>query len=65
MYPAAMLVSQHWLVVILGLPGIICMDYITRTADEQLVEKFGEDYAEYMGEVPRLNILSGIVRKLR
>jgi protein-S-isoprenylcysteine O-methyltransferase Ste14 len=65
MYPAAMLVSQHWLILILGLPGIVSMDQITRTADEQLVEKFGEEYAQYMGEVPRLNILAGMVRKFK
>jgi protein-S-isoprenylcysteine O-methyltransferase Ste14 len=64
-YPAAMLVSQHWLIVILGVLGIIGMDQIIRMADEQLVEKFGVDYEAYMQEVPRLNILLGIARKLK
>jgi hypothetical protein len=41
------------------------MDQITRMADEQLVERFGVDYETYMQEVPRLNILLGIVRKLK
>jgi protein-S-isoprenylcysteine O-methyltransferase Ste14 len=63
-YPAAMLVSQHWLIVILGVIGIVSMDQITRMADEQLVKKFGEDYKTYMQEVPRLNVILGIVRKL-
>ena len=63
-YPAAMLVSQHWLIVILGVIGIVSMDQITRMADEQLVEKFGVDYETYKQEVPRLNILLGIVWKL-
>jgi protein-S-isoprenylcysteine O-methyltransferase Ste14 len=60
-----MLVSQHWLIVILGVLGIASMDQITRMADEQLVEKFGADYETYMQEVPRLNILLGIARKLK
>jgi protein-S-isoprenylcysteine O-methyltransferase Ste14 len=64
-YPAAMLVSQHGLIVILGVLGIVSMDQITRMADEQLVERFGIDYETYMQEVPRLNILLGIVRKLK
>ena len=64
-YPAAMLVSQHWLIVILGVIGIVSMDQIARMADEQLIEKFGIDYETYMQEVPRLNILLGIVRKLK
>jgi protein-S-isoprenylcysteine O-methyltransferase Ste14 len=64
-YPAAMLVSQHWLIAILGVIGIVSMDQITRRADEQLVEKFGADYKMYRQEVPRLNIVWGIVRKLK
>jgi protein-S-isoprenylcysteine O-methyltransferase Ste14 len=64
-YPAAMLVSQHWLIVILGVLGIVSIDQITKTADEQLVKEFGVDYETYMQEVPRLNILLGIVRKLK
>lgn len=60
-YPAAMLVSQHWLIGILAVIGILSMDRITRMADEQLLQKFGTDYQAYMQEVPRLNILLGIV----
>ena len=63
-YPAAMLVSQHWLIVILGVSGIASIDQLTRTADEELVEKFGIDYETYIQEVPRLNIIKGIFRKL-
>ena len=65
MYPAAMLASQHWLIVILGVLGLVSIDQIARMADEQLVEKFGLDYETYMQQVPRLNILLGIVRKLK
>ncbi len=64
-YPAAMLVSQHWLIVILGVLGIVSIAQITRMADEQLVEKFGVDYEAYMQAVPRLNILLGIARQLK
>ena len=60
-YPAAMLVSQHWLIVILGVIGMVSMDQITRMADEELVKKFGEDYETYMQEVPRLNVILGII----
>jgi len=64
-YPAAMLVSQHWLITILGVIGIVSIDQITRMADEQLVEKFETDYETYMQKVPRLNIVLGIVQKLK
>ena len=65
MYPAAMAVSQHWLIVVLGVIGMVSIDRITRTADDQLVEKFGTEYEAYKEEVPRLNVILGILRKLK
>lgn len=64
-YLAAMLVSQHWLMVGLGLIGMASMLQIVRNADSQLVAKFGPEYESYMEEVPRLNIVVGIARKLK
>lgn len=64
MYPAAMLVSQHWLIVIVGVVGIASMDWITRLADKRLVKKFGTDYQGYIQQVPRMNILLGLFWKL-
>jgi protein-S-isoprenylcysteine O-methyltransferase Ste14 len=63
-YPAAMLVSQHWLIVVLGVIGMASIVQITRLADGQLIAKFGPEYEMYMEEVPRLNIIVGIGRKL-
>ncbi len=64
-YPAAMMVSQHWLIVGLGVIGMASMIQITINADIQLVAKFGPEYESYMKEVPRLNIILGIARKLK
>ena len=64
-YPAAMLVSQHWLIVGLGVIGMASMVQITRNADTQLVAKFGPEYENYMEEVPGLNIILGIAQKLK
>ena len=64
-YPAAMMVSQHWLIVSLGVIRMASMIQITRNADIQLVAKFGPEYENYMKEVPRLNIIFGIARKLK
>ena len=64
-YPAAMMVSQHWLIVGLGLIGMASMNQITKNADTQLAAKFGSEYENYMEEVPRLNIILGLVRKLK
>jgi protein-S-isoprenylcysteine O-methyltransferase Ste14 len=64
-YPAAMLVSQHWVIIVLGSIGMAAMVQITKAADQELIEKFGPAYEQYMQQVPRLNLLLGIVRKLR
>ena len=63
MYPAAMLVSQHWPVILLGAAGAGSMLAICREADRELAGKFGASYAEYMREVPQLNLVAGIARK--
>ena len=61
---AGMLLFQHWIVILLGLP-VIPLTYIDLlNADKQLIEKFGEDYKQYMKKVPRANFVLGIIRLL-
>ena len=61
---AGMLLFQHWIVILLGIP-IIPLTYIDLLrADKRLIKKFGDDYKEYMEKVPRSNFLLGIVRIL-
>jgi len=62
---ATMLVFQHWFIVILGIPVIVCSYVDILRADKRLIEKFGEYYKRYMEKVPRSNFLSGIIRYLR
>jgi len=62
---AGMLLFQHYIVIILGLP-IIPLTYIDLLrADEQLQKKFGYAYTEYMHKVPRANIVLGIFRWIK
>ncbi|MFX1487435.1 MAG: methyltransferase family protein [Promethearchaeota archaeon] len=62
---AGMLLFQHWIVILLGIP-VIPLTYIDLIrADKAAVEKFGDSYRAYMKEVPRANFLLGIVRLLR
>ena len=62
---AGMLLFQHWIVVLLGIP-IMPLTYIDLLrADNRLVEKFGADYKKYMQRVPRANFVLGIFRLLR
>jgi protein-S-isoprenylcysteine O-methyltransferase Ste14 len=62
---AGMLLFQHWIVIILGIP-IIPLTYIDLIrADKRLINKFGDDYKNYMQKVPRANFIIGIIRHLR
>ena len=62
---AGMLLFQHWVIIILGIP-IIPLTYIDLIrADKDAIEKFGDDYKAYMKRVPRANFFLGIIRHLR
>jgi len=62
---AGMLLFQHWIVVLLGIP-IIPLTYIDLLrADKRLIKTFGDEYKKYMQKVPRANFVLGIIRHLR
>jgi protein-S-isoprenylcysteine O-methyltransferase Ste14 len=62
---AGMLLFQHWIIIILGIP-IIPLTYIDLIkADKDSIEKFGDDYKNYMKKVPRANFVIGIIRHIR
>ena len=65
MYVALILLSQHWLTAIIGIPGMACVYLISRQEDQRLIEKFGDDYKHYMQSVPRMNLLVGIIQLVR
>ena len=62
---AFMLISQHWIVVVLGIPVIVIFYIGGIDEDRAVVKKFGKEYEDYMKKVPRFNILLGIIRRLR
>ena len=60
---AGMLLFQHWIIILLGIP-IFPLTYIDLVrADRDAIEKFGDDYKAYMKRVPRANFLLGIIRR--
>jgi len=59
---AGMLLFQHWIVILLGIPIIPLMYIDLIKADKDAVLKFGDDYRKYMQKVPRANFLLGIIR---
>jgi len=62
---AAILISQHWLAAIVGVPVSACFYSGAVEEEEGLMVKFGDDYKRYMEKVPRMNFVLGIVRFLR
>ncbi len=65
MYVANIFWSQHWLTMIIGIIGIVCVYLISIQEDQRLIEKFGDDYKRYMQSVPRMNLLLGVIRLRR
>ena len=60
-----MLISQHWLSVIFGLPIVVFLYLAMRVEEQSSIKKFGDDYIRYMDRVPRMNFLLGIIRLLQ
>jgi protein-S-isoprenylcysteine O-methyltransferase Ste14 len=62
---ALMLLSQHWLIILLGFPAMVLMYIDIQKADQHEIEKFGDDYLTYMDRVPQINFVLGIFRQLQ
>lgn len=60
---SGMLLFQHWIVILLGVPIIPLTYFDLIKADKDAIEKFGDDYKAYMKKVPRANFLLGIIRR--
>jgi protein-S-isoprenylcysteine O-methyltransferase Ste14 len=56
------LIAQHWLVLLIGIPSIALMVYELVDADKEGIEKFDEEYRRYMNSVPHCNIFVGLYR---
>lgn len=57
-----MLISQHWIVIVLGIPATILGYLSSIGTDKYCLEKFGNEYKEYMKRVPAMNIFLGLWR---
>jgi protein-S-isoprenylcysteine O-methyltransferase Ste14 len=61
---ALMLLSTHWLVIVLGLVCMVLLYLDICEADLDGIEKFGEEYQAYMQRVPRANFILGLIKYL-
>ena len=62
---ASILISQHWLSAIIGIPIIVWSYIEVPKLEKGLIIKFGDDYKRYMQKVPRMNFIVGIIRLFR
>jgi protein-S-isoprenylcysteine O-methyltransferase Ste14 len=62
---AGMLLFQHWIIILLGVP-VFPLTYIDLIkADKDAIEKFGDGYKAYMKKVPRANFMLGLLRLIQ
>ncbi len=58
-------VSQNIVIVLLGLIVIPLLYFDILNADKQNIAKFGEEYKEYMKNVPGINFILGLIRIIK
>lgn len=57
--------SQHWLNALLGIVVMSLLYNDMLREEQRSLEKFGEDYRQYMLRVPRMNLVAGVLRQIR
>ena len=62
---AFILISQHWSILILGIPVITILYKDMFNADKSGIKKFGDDYKRYMERVPRMNFFAGLIQLIK
>jgi protein-S-isoprenylcysteine O-methyltransferase Ste14 len=62
---ALTMVAQHWVVAALGAVAAVLLYVGAVWEEEDSMGRFGDAYQEYMQRVPRMNLLAGILRRIR
>lgn len=62
---ALILFSQHLIIISLGIVSMFLMFIDISKADQYNIEKFGDEYRQYMKRVPSTNFILGIIRLIR
>jgi protein-S-isoprenylcysteine O-methyltransferase Ste14 len=62
---ALALISQHWIVILTSIPGLLFSIISIIGMDKYCIEKFGDEYQEYIKQVPGMNIVAGVWRFLK
>jgi protein-S-isoprenylcysteine O-methyltransferase Ste14 len=59
------LLYPHWLFGLLGAIGIVVIYIGCKEEDKRLIEKFGDEYKDYMERVPGMNVFAGLTRLIK
>lgn len=59
---AFILMSQYWIMILIGSIACIAIYAETYHLDSNLILKFGDDYKAYKEKVPRLNLIYGLIK---
>ena len=62
---SGMLLFQHWIAIMLGIPVIPLTYFDLINADKDAIKKFGDAYKTYMKKVPRANFLLGLIKLIQ
>ena len=60
-----LLIYPHWMFGVMGVVGTYLIYVGTKTEDNILIEKFGDEYRDYLENVPAINFVAGTIRLFR
>jgi protein-S-isoprenylcysteine O-methyltransferase Ste14 len=58
------LITQSWIITLLGIPNFLFFYLGLIEGDERGIRKFGDEYKKYMKRVPQTNFILGIIKYL-
>jgi len=64
-FVALVLIAQYWVSILVGVTLVVLLYLAMLDEERGNVEKFGAAYTDYMPRVPRINLITGIIRFLK
>lgn len=61
---ALALIAQHWISLIIGAMLIVLLFFSMMEEEKRNIEKFGDGYRDYLKRVPRINLFTGIIKRV-
>jgi protein-S-isoprenylcysteine O-methyltransferase Ste14 len=59
------LIAQNWIIYLIALLAISLFHFHTVKEEEDLINKFQDDYINYCKRIPRYNIILGLIKRLQ